>query len=42
MTKTMNEQREFKYEHYNTMEEIRRFIQEDEGHCVQQGGLNGI
>ena len=26
----------FTYEHYDTMEEIRKFIQEDEGHCTQQ------
>jgi hypothetical protein len=26
----------FTYEYYPTMEEIRKFIQEDEGHCVQQ------
>lgn len=26
----------FKYEYYPTMEEVRKHIQEDEGHCVQQ------
>ena len=26
----------FRYEHYNTMEEVRKHIQKDEGHCVQQ------
>jgi hypothetical protein len=26
----------FTYEHYETMEEIRKFIQDDEGHCTQQ------
>jgi hypothetical protein len=29
-------QNNFKFEHYETMEEIRKFIQQDEGHCVQQ------
>ena len=28
--------KEFRYEHYETMEEVRKFIQTDEGHCVQQ------
>ena len=27
---------EFKYEYYETKEEIIKFIQEDEGHCIQQ------
>jgi len=27
---------EFKYEYYETMEEIRKHIQEDEGNCIQQ------
>ena len=27
---------EFKYEYYETKEEIIKFIQEDEGCCVQQ------
>jgi len=26
----------FKYEYYETMEEIRKLIQEDEGKCTQQ------
>lgn len=26
----------FTLEHYKTMEEVRKHIQEDEGHCVQQ------
>jgi hypothetical protein len=26
----------FKYEYYETIEEIIKFIQEDEGHCIQQ------
>jgi len=26
----------FKFEYYETMEEIRKHIQEDEGNCVQQ------
>jgi hypothetical protein len=26
----------FRYEYYKTMEEIRKFIKEDEGHCTQQ------
>jgi len=26
----------FKYEYYETMEEIRKHIQEDEGYCTQQ------
>lgn len=26
----------FKYEHCDTMEEVRKHIQEDEGYCIQQ------
>ena len=26
----------FEYEYYKTMEEVRKHIQEDEGHCTQQ------
>ena len=26
----------FQYKFYETMEEVRKHIQEDEGHCVQQ------
>jgi hypothetical protein len=26
----------FEYEYYKTLDEIRKHIQEDEGHCVQQ------
>jgi len=26
----------FKFEHCNTQEEVRKHIQEDEGHCTQQ------
>jgi hypothetical protein len=29
-------EKKFEFEHYETMEEIRKFIQDDEGHCVQQ------
>jgi len=29
-------QNDFKFEYYETMEEIRKFIQQDEGNCVQQ------
>jgi hypothetical protein len=28
--------KDFTYEYYDTMEEVRKFIQADEGHCVQQ------
>lgn len=29
MTKTMNEQREFKYEYYQTMEEIKKMVKDE-------------
>ncbi len=35
-TSTPQEAKDFKYEHYETMEEVRKHIQEDEGHCTQQ------
>ncbi|MFA6074051.1 MAG: hypothetical protein WC758_08090 [Candidatus Woesearchaeota archaeon] len=32
--------KEFTYEHYDTMEEVRKHIQEDEGHCIQQSAYS--
>ncbi len=32
----MNPQLTFKYEYYDTIEEIIDFIRQDEGHCTQQ------
>jgi hypothetical protein len=40
MTKTSTPQETkeivFRYEHYDTMQEVRKHIREDEGHCTQQ------